>query len=488
MKNSKDSWTIPQQQAVVGLIIFFYKTAITVIKGVWPLFVVVILRGKSNSKNEFLWVLIGITILVLLRSILGFIFFRFYIDGNFLIIRKGVFKRQTLSIPLKSIQGVNIEQSLLHQVLNIAKLKIDTAGSEKMEAEIDAISVRKAEKFKDFLTGQAPDTSLVKSTQMISPPLIKLSVLDLIRLGATSNHIQTFFIVLAFSVSFLHKLEEIFGDEVINYLKKSSTWLSMKAVIVTGLAVLFVSVFVSIARIVIRYFNFELSEIPNGFRVRSGLVNTKQYLVPYKKIQLFSWKANWLRRKVGLYTLEFQQPNREATGRKQRIKVPVTRQYFIGRLLTRYHDDIQQTADSVHRIQPVYAFRRMLIPGLPVTVVLVLIFFPWLSWNALYFSGYLMIQFVNAYFFSKYFRLYISEKAIEVKQGIWGREIRLMCWNKLQHFELKQSIYQRSANLATVILHTAGGSIKIPFITLTLAHAICNYALYKTEESTKSWM
>lgn len=490
MNKQKDSWTTPQRQAKAGIFIFVYKTAIIVIKGAWPILVLALLRGKSESRNEYVWILVIVTFLVLLRSILSFIFFRFYIHNDDLIIKKGFIKRKTLSIPLTSIHAVNIEQSLLHQILKISKLRIDTAGSEKMEAEIDAISLHQAEAFKDFLLQQVP--AHVHEPDMhprvLEKPLIRLSIADMFKLGLSSNHIQTFFIILAFCISFIQNLEEIFGDEVINYLKQSTAWLSVKILFFLAFAALILSVFVSVARTCIAYFNFQLTETLQGFRIRAGLLNTKQYLVPYKKIQLFAWKSNWLRRKIGLYTLEFQQPNREAVGRNQRIKVPITKEPYIHKLLDHYHQDIRHTADSVHRIHQVYAFRRMLIPGLPVAATLVLVFFPWLSYNALYFLVYLIIQYLNASFYRRNFRLYVADTALQVKKGIWGREIRLMRWNKLQHIELKQSIYQRSRNLATLILFSAGGAVKIPFIPLPLAYQIYNYALYKTEVRNEPWM
>ena len=490
MNNQYESWTTPQRQAIAGIFIFVYKTAIIVIKGAWPILVLLFLRGKSEGRNTYLWILIGFTLFVLVRSILTFIFFRFYIHDNDLIIKSGFIKRKTLSIPLTSIHAVNIEQSLLHQILKISKIKIDTAGSERMEAEIDAISVRQAEAFKDFLLQQVPvhPDNTVNLSHAIQRPLIKLSGSDLVKLGLSSNHIQTFFIILAFTISFIQNLEEIFGDEVINYLKQSTAWISVRMLFFVVIAVLILSVFVSVARISIAYFNFELAETYQGFRIRTGLLNTKQYLVPYKKIQLFTWKSNWLRRKIGLYTLQFQQASTEAVGKNQRIKVPIAQEPYIHKLLAHYHPDIRDNAASVHHIHRVYAFRRMVMPGVPVSILLILLFYPWLSYGALYFSLYLFVQYLNSYFFRRNFRLYVAETALQVKKGVWGREIRLMRWNKLQHIEMKQSIYQKSRNLATLILFSAGGSIKIPFIPLSLAYQIYNYALYKTESTNETWM
>jgi len=75
-----------------------------------------------------------------------------------------------------------------------------------------------------------------------------------------------------------------------------------------------------------------------------------------------------------------------------------------------------------------------------------------------------------------------------VNSGAWGKESMIAQWYKIQYLELNQSIYQRQKQLATMIIHTAGGKITIPYIDLKLAQVVNNYALYKIESTGKSWM
>lgn len=484
-----DGWDVPQRQSAAGLFVFFVRSAIIVLKGAWPILLVFLLRGKSKDGNEVLFGLIGITAFVLVRSLIGFYYFTFHIAGTDLLIKKGLIRKKQISIPLERIQAVHIERTLLHQLLNISRLKIDTAGSDKTEATIDAIASRKAESFKNYLLEHGGSASAsTTGTSEETHPLIRLSNNDLLKLGLSSNHIQTFFIILAFSISLLQNLEEIFGQRVIQLLQQSSAFFTIQAILGVGIVVLIISVLVSVIRTVMAYFDFELVETPQGYRIKSGLLHTKQFLVPYRKIQLYSWKANWIRRKIRLFTLEFHQATRDAVGKKQRLKVPVTRQPMIDTLLKPYHPEITEQADSIHKISKVYPYRRTLIPALPVTIITSLIFFPWLGADAFWFALLLPVWFIQAWYFQKHFRLYLAADALQILQGVWGREVKLMRWYQLQNFELHQSIYQRSKGLATVILYTAGGSVKLPFITLELAHAVCNYALYKTESSKEPWM
>src|SRR6185369_16196082 len=121
---------------------------------------------------------------------------RFYIEHDELIIKKGFIRRKVITIPLQKIQSVHIEQTWLHQLADVVKVKIDTAGSEKTEAVIDAIKVNKAEQLKAFLL-QAHQPALAEGITalpaQVEAPVIHLSFGDLLKLGLSANHIQAFF-------------------------------------------------------------------------------------------------------------------------------------------------------------------------------------------------------------------------------------------------------------------------------------------------------
>ncbi len=93
----------------------------------------------------------ALPVIILVRSLIDYFYFRFFIANDELVIRKGLISKKTITIPLQKIQAVHIEQNLLHQLAKVAKVKIDTAGSEKTEAVIDALEVPKAEAIERFL-------------------------------------------------------------------------------------------------------------------------------------------------------------------------------------------------------------------------------------------------------------------------------------------------------------------------------------------------
>jgi len=490
--NPEHNWNIPQRQASAGLLVIIYKALVTVFKVIWPVLLVFLFKERDKTFGIFEMLLIGVPALILTRSLVDFYYFRFYILGEDLIIKRGFLSKKVITIPLNKIQSVHIEQNLVHQVLNVAKLAIDTAGSEKSEAEIDAISVSKAENFKEFLLRDEKETEEGEQpiSRSIEIPVIRLSGGDLLKLGLSANHMQAFFIVLAFGISALQELSEVFGNRVIRIVQESSSAIgfSVTSVLALIVLVLVVSVIVSMIRIVLTYSNFNCNETEQGFRIRTGLINTRQKLVPFSKIQFISWEANWIRRKIGLYMLELHQAQNEQAKKKQRIRLPITKREYVNRLLHYYHPVVKPIANSEHTIHRVYPFRRMLIAGLPMAAIVTAFTYFYLREYAFLFLLIVPYVYLINAVYQKRFRLYISAEAFQVNSGAWGKESKIAQWYKIQYMQLNQSIFQKRKQLATLIIHTAGGQIRIPYIDLELARTMTNYALYKVETSDKSWI
>lgn len=158
------------------------------------------------------------------------------------------------------------------------------------------------------------------------------------------------------------------------------------------------------------------------------------------------------------------------------------------RLLKPYHPAVKPLAHSEHGIHKIYAFRRMLMAGLPWALILTTIAYFWISgYSFLFFLWMPYVYLINT-IYRKKFRFYVSPEAFQVNSSAWGKESKIAQWHKIQYVQLNQSLYQRRRQLATIIVHTAGGKIRVPYIDLELARTVKNYALYKIESATKSWM
>src|SRR5690606_33598382 len=186
--------------------------------------------------------------------------------------------------------------------------------------------------------------------------------------------------------------------------------------------ILIVSIIVSLLRMALLYFDFQLSGAEKGFRIRSGLTSIRQNLVPFSKIQYISWKANWVRRKLNVFVLEFHQANVEENKKTQKALVPVMNKSAIEKLLAPYHAEIINVENTVHRIHPAFAFRKMIITGLPLAIIFTGFSWFYLHEYASFFLLWMPFVYLSNMIYQKNYRLYLSEEAFQVYSGVWGRE------------------------------------------------------------------
>ena len=75
------------------------------------------------------WYILVTSVLVFLYSLLEYWYFRFSIPAGELIVKKGVFVKRTIVLPIHKIQAVHIDQNWLHRLLHLSQVSFDSPGS-----------------------------------------------------------------------------------------------------------------------------------------------------------------------------------------------------------------------------------------------------------------------------------------------------------------------------------------------------------------------
>jgi putative membrane protein len=258
-------------------------------------------------------------------------------------------------------------------------------------------------------------------------------------------------------------------------------------VLSAAIAALVISIIISTVRIVFKYYDFKISSSRKGYSIHQGLINIQEKLVPFRKIQFISWKANWVRSKIGLFLLQFHAIGFEDVSEKMRVKVPITKENMIPVLLQHYHPLLQTDAFTPLRIHPAYIVRRTLLAGIIPAIILGAAGFYFFQWSVLWLLLWIVWVSIAAALFQKKFRLWSDRDALQIKKGVLGRDELVLRWDMIQAVSIQQSIYQEGMDLATVKLYTAGGTVTVPYIRLSESREIVNYALYKTESRKSSF-
>ncbi len=490
-KTEAIDWSVPQRQPASAIFILVIQTFWEVVKRAWPILLLPLLRSNDEGGDRMMrYEIYGIILLAitLAGGMLKYLFFRFYILNEELIVKKGWLKKQTIVIPLNRIQTVNLEQPMLHQVLNLVKVTVDTPGSDSTEVTIDSLRRPMAEDLRSSLLHQREIATA--TSENLPPaavlPVIRVSSNDMLRLSLSANHLETFFVIMAFGLSLYDDLSDITGDFIGDSAGRMIPQQTFGIVLFMVIATLLITMLISTIRIVLKFYNLSVYTTATGFRITSGLTTLKERVVATSKVQFVSWRASWIRRLFNLRLFRFHLP--ADIQKEAKADLPVTRLEFLD-ILTREYYPVPDTAGKTAiRMHPSYVFRRTLLVGLLPVTLAIAIAWTWLQELSLLGLLYPLVVFLFTWLHTRKFRLFAFDEVVLIQKGLLGKEELMLKWFKLQSVEIKQSIYQRRKGLAMLVFHVAGARIAIRHIPLEAARQVANYALYKVESSREPWM
>lgn len=120
-----------------------------------PLAALLFVGGALDSQRVIVFPLV--ILFAVAFSLLRWATFTYRVREDKLEIAQGVLNRQTRSIPLDRIRGVDVTASPLHRLLGIAVVRVDAAagGETQQEGELDAVTAAEAELLRASLLRRA---------------------------------------------------------------------------------------------------------------------------------------------------------------------------------------------------------------------------------------------------------------------------------------------------------------------------------------------
>jgi len=102
----------------------------------------------------FYYLIIGIVIMATIGIILSFLGFQYKgyaIREKDIIFQSGLIFRKKIHVPFNRVQHVEVNQGVIDRYLDLAKLKVFTAGGSKSDLSIPGVSNQKALDMKAFI-------------------------------------------------------------------------------------------------------------------------------------------------------------------------------------------------------------------------------------------------------------------------------------------------------------------------------------------------
>lgn len=388
----------------------------SLIKSIIPLFF--LFAGKLREKESSSWsdiiagaAFMAIILFLAVASFLKWYKNVYYIDNYFIILRSGIFVIQRREIPFNKIQTINISQSIIQRLFNLAEIKIDTGNSSVNKSEV-SIKIKKAdaEKIREAILGSKSkdedlgipkenitgetDNETKSAAKRITENIVKQYVVtnkELLVSGLTSNAVLAGFAFLASIYGLLNDYLSSVLENSVESLGRYIGGLDFKDMalsrIIMLISIIFLIFFIfsfalSIIGTYIKYYGFTVKREDKNIVIGYGLFEKRNYIIPTAKIKAVYIKQSLLRQLMGLYAINVESIGYGNEQGEEAILYPIAgesrKRNIIAELLPEYLFEEEMT-----RV-PKTALRRFivssaLIPLLLCIVLTVIFSYGWLS-------------------------------------------------------------------------------------------------------------
>jgi putative membrane protein len=447
---------------------------------------------QGNETQKFTWIffsfLAGILIVVCQKAIEWF-FTRYWVEGDKLILTSGMLVKHRTELPLQKIQSIQLRQNMLHRITGTCGIIMDTAGSESTEFKMEAVRANDAQDLQQWVRSRhqhilkAEKNSDLPFTERDS--LIQLGFTDFAKLCLSENHLKSLALVAFFIMGKAYDISQQFGFDSKEFISDNSRNFVLS--IQTGGALLFTGLMVAIlfssVRVLLKFYGYRLQQTKVAYEMSWGLFTRHRKTMPFSKVEFFTWWSNWLRQKMGLYVLRLHSLSESETEQAMQIQLPVTNRQMLGQIAHTYIAEMPaDTGVEPVGIEKAYVIRKILLIGLPLALLVGTLAWFYVQWHAAWVLLWLVYYGFSKYAFYKNYKVWMTNDAIQVSRGTWGREQVVIYLNKIVSVSLHTSPFQRKHGYANLELHLPGKSWTIPYLTKEQADYWADYITFKTEQ------
>ncbi len=511
----------PTRQSSAAIIFILGGVLKMLFRQLWVVILIFFFNRKNTGIDGYTLFFLGLAGFTALLSLLNYFNLFFYIKDGELVLEKGVIRKSKISVPLDRVQTVNFRQNIIHQLLNVVAVEIDTAGSSNKEFRLHALSKQQADLLRDVvgswqsevgspqsavISPQSDDGNSQYSEVLAAPQseilchsrrepksaIFKLVPLDLVKIGMSQNHLRTAGILLAFSLGFADDVKEAIGFDMEKklawWLGTSGAWDILFTLLMVVPIFLFGSFLFTLGRTVLQYFDLRFWRTERGFKIESGLFTRQEVSAVLTKIQYVLWTTSPLMRLFNMMKVRMPQAaSVEVTG-KLAVGLPGCYAPQLEAVRAAYFPEEKDQAWESHGVDKIARLWRFLRIGVLPVLLLGLVtrgllqneVYIWLLW--------LPIAWWLAHRYQRSWHWEVSDEGLRAKWGVVNSTAVLLQWHKVQAVSVRRAVFSPRNKLARLTLYTAAGDIVVPYIPFEKARAVQDFVLYKVESGDRAWM
>ena len=439
--------------------------------------------------------------------------FTFVVEGDELVVNKGVLAQERLTIPLDRVQSVSINQSFLHRFIGVVSAAVDTAGSSAAEFQIDAIDRPRAEALQRLVAGHQrradpvgggvdADGVATAAPVVEDEIIINRTPMELVRIGASRwpwaglVALAPLFAVLDDLLDFLpFGVED--GEELLPGNLPSEFGASLILTLVAiALAVLvfgaILGMALQIARSVVSNWDMKLIKTETGLRRTAGLFSTTSKASTLNRIQAVQTDQTPAQRIFGIQKLTLPtigEGDIGVPGATEDELTVIRNLVFAGGPAGHQGEQASVPPPAndrmISRLMIFLAVRNAVVVAVLLLVVLALATKLWWSLVVL---AWVPFQWLIARRQWRLRRWSLTPHHIAESYELVNSHTAEIDLIKAQTVSVTRSFFERRRGLATVRIGTAEGYLAVPLITVEEAHAVRDRALFAAESDRRSWM
>lgn len=458
----------------------------------------VLLFTGRGDRNE-LWPLIGVGVLML-TSALQYFTYCYRIGSDGITIRSGWLQRSRREIPYARIHNVVLQQSLLHRLVGVAEVRLESAGGHKPEARMRVLRLDQALALERLVRDRGHAASPAQETD--GALLLALPPAELVRLGLISNRGlivvgAAFAAIMQFSPRLLTNLAKPLRTQMFGWAGAHDFGTARYVLAAVSLVLVFVLLLrlLSVALALVQYAGFRLTEHGRRLTVERGLLARLRTSATRRRLQAWTLSESLLHRCFHRRSLQVDSAVGEEQEHHQHralrelapIATPEACDALIRHLLPEAGWDALQW-------QPLHAhaWRRLLLPGVLFALIattalswrfgnLGLLALLWLPW-----SIHVARQHARRAGYA------LNDRLVAVRGGWWSRHWRFAEIDKLQALRLSRNPVDRRCGTATLWLDTAGAtamgpSLRIRFLPEAVARTLSAQLLRTLAQRRLQW-
>ena len=462
--------------------------------------------GAARGDLFFVGVAVLFFVPTMAVSLIRYFTIRYRISNGELVVQEGLIFQRVRTVPVERIQNIDLVQGVLHRMLNLAEVRVETASGTKPEAVLKVLSLEQVELLRAGVRQQRSvvvdnaDSSLTNKNEVTPSQLdsvaddqghqlLKIPLWWLAQAGFASNK---GFVLVGLLVGFYLQFDRrnpgdidaaIFsglGDMFPDDGGMLMTFCIAAAVLIAGMLLLRM---LGIGWFILRFYGYELRQVGDDFKISCGLLTRVSATIPRKRIQFISVHRSLLMRLMKLAAIRIETAGGAADNNEnatttvsRRWFIPVIHESAVVQMLSELRPELN-VGDRPHHWVGLSArapkrFVRLACLG-ALAIVAAAFFFAGWKWAVLALTSF-PVLIIYALKKSRSMKFAHSDLGVVYKSGVLTLKTSYTFFEKIQAASWTQTPFDQRWGMAKLLVDTAAAgpaqhAIEIGYLDATVA-------------------